>query len=158
MEIDDLPIRYQKQAKEKYESLIHRGKPDKRLIPQEEVKNSHTERKTGKYGNIKTEVDGVIYDSKGESKRAEELIALEKLGIISNLRMQVPYELIPKQKDGDGKTVRAVTYKADFVYVENGETIVEDFKASKKFQDPVYKLKKKLMLFRHGITIKETYK
>lgn len=87
------------------------------------------------------------YASKRESKRALDLSLLEKLGEISELREQVRYELVPKQ-DGE----RAVNYTADFVYVEKGQTVVED---SKGFRTQVFIIKRKLMLFRHGIKIKE---
>lgn len=49
------------------------------------------------------------------------------------------------------------SYYADFVYDKDGETIVEDVKASKYFQTDVYKIKRKLMLYIHGIKIKEVY-
>ena len=106
-----------------------------------------------KYNNSK--YDG--YDSKREAKRATELKLLEKAGIISHLQEQVVYELIPSQYrivNGKKKCVeRAMKYIADFQYVENGETVVEDVKG---FRTEVYKMKKKLMLFIHDIQIKET--
>ena len=106
-----------------------------------------------KYNN--TKYNG--YDSKREAKRATELKLLEKAGIISHLQEQVVYELIPSQYrivNGKKKCVeRAMKYIADFQYVENGETVVEDVKG---FRTEVYKMKKKLMLFIHDIQIKET--
>lgn len=96
-------------------------------------------------------------DSKREAKRATELKLLEKAGVISHLQEQVVYELIPSQYrivNGKKKCVeRAMKYIADFQYVENGETVVEDVKG---FRTEVYKMKKKLMLFIHDIQIKET--
>ena len=106
-----------------------------------------------KYNN--TKYNG--YDSKREAKRATELKLLEKAGVISHLQEQVAYELIPSQYrivNGKKKCVeRAMKYIADFQYVENGETVVEDVKG---FRTEVYKMKKKLMLFIHDIQIKET--
>ncbi len=106
-----------------------------------------------KYNN--TRYNG--YDSKREAKRATELKLLEKAGIISHLQEQVVYELIPSQYrivNGKKKCVeRAMKYIADFQYVENGETVVEDVKG---FRTEVYKMKRKLMLFIHDIQIKET--
>jgi hypothetical protein len=87
--------------------------------------------------------------SKAEHRRAGELKLLERAGKISDLKEQVRFELVPK-KDGD----RAVTYVADFTYIENGNFVVEDCKG---FKTPVYNLKKRLMLHVHGIKIRETH-
>jgi hypothetical protein len=77
---------------------------------------------------------------------------MQRAGVISDLRLQVPYELIPAQRI-DGKVVeRAVNYIADFVYMENGVTIVEDAKGCRTKE---YILKRKMMLWRHGIRIRE---
>ena len=101
----------------------------------------------GKYKNVKTTLDGITFDSKKESARYAELRLLARSGLIQNLRLQVPYELIPKQQ-GE----RAVKYIADFVYTEGDETVVEDVKGIKT---DVYRLKKKLMLKVHGLRIRE---
>lgn len=103
-----------------------------------------------KYGAKKVKApDGQVFDSTKEFQRYGVLRLLERAGKISNLRRQVSFELIPKQ-DGE----RACTYIADFVYTdENGDLIVED---SKGFRTDAYKIKRKLMLWVHGIRIKET--
>ena len=96
--------------------------------------------------------------SQAEHKRAQELRLLERAGKIRNLREQVKYELIPKQ-DGE----RACTYTPDFTYEVGFEstqefgwrTVVED-KKSKPTKTPAYIIKRKLMLFRHGIRVLET--
>lgn len=100
-----------------------------------------------KYHAKKTVVDGIIFQSRKEAKRYQELKLMQRAGLISDLRRQVKYELIPKQQ-GE----RAVSYIADFVYTENGKTVVEDVKG---VRTPVYKIKKKLMLWRHGVKIRE---
>jgi hypothetical protein len=65
----------------------------------------------------------------------------------------VKFELIPAQRI-DGKVVeRACGYVADFVYMENGQQVVEDTKGMRTQE---YRLKRKLMLWVHGIRIKET--
>lgn len=102
-----------------------------------------------KYGNVKTFTsDGIKHDSIKEANRWCELKLLERAGVIQDLQRQVKYELIPKQ-EGE----RAVFYIADFVYTENGKTVVEDVKGCRT---EVYKLKKKMMLYFHGIRLKET--
>lgn len=112
-------------------------------------KYNQTEGKASIYGNKRTEVDGIKFQSKKEAKRYGELKLLLKAGKIGLLRLQVPYELNP------GGT-HSYKYIADFVYrlTDTGAEVVEDVKgwAGK----PVYKKKKKLMLKVHGITIKET--
>ena len=104
-----------------------------------------------KYGNRPTKTgDGVLHDSRKEAQRWAELQMLEKANLIKNLRRQVKYELIPKQ-EGE----RSVTYIADFVYddLESGKHIVEDCKG---MRTPAYIIKRKLMLYVHGIRILET--
>lgn len=105
-----------------------------------------------KYGSKKTEVDGVTFDSKKEAKRYQELRILEKAGEITDLRRQVKFELIPSQRINGKVAERAVEYKADFVYTQDGQTIVED---TKGFRTKDYIIKRKLMLWVHGIRIRE---
>ena len=105
-----------------------------------------------KYGNTKVTVDGHTFDSKAEAERYCQLRLLERAGVIRGLECQKVYELIPAYKKGK-KTVRAVKYLADFVYTENGKTIVEDVKGCRT---DVYKLKKKLFEWRYPeLEIKE---
>ena len=102
-----------------------------------------------KYRNRKTEIDGIVFDSKREAQRYAELQLLQRAGKIRDLSMQVEFELIPKQ-DGE----RACEYKADFVYhmADTGKMVVEDVKGKRTRE---YIIKRKLMLWRHGIKIVE---
>ena len=105
-----------------------------------------------KYKNHKITVGGKVFDSQREYNRYRELVLLQRAGQISDLKRQVKFELIPHQK-ADGKVVeRACTYIADFVYTENGGTVVED---TKGYRTKDYNIKRKLMLYVHGIRIKE---
>lgn len=103
-----------------------------------------------KYHNTKTQINGKKFDSKKEARRFMQLEILQKQGLISNLQCQVKFELIPKQ-NGE----RACNYIADFVYedISTGETVVEDVKG---FKTADYKIKRKLMLYIHGLKITET--
>ena len=101
-----------------------------------------------KYRNTIVEYDGYKFDSRGESERYYQLKMLQKAGKISGLQVHVPFELIPK----DGKH-RAIYYEADFVYIEDGQKIVEDFKG---YRTDVYKIKKRMMKWLYGIEIRET--
>ena len=117
-------------------------------------------KKRSKYGARKS--GG--YDSRKEHRRANALRLMQRAGLISNLREQVPYELIPAQYGTCGKDLkgretrilieRACRYIADFVYTDNatGQTIVED---TKGIRTKEYIIKRKLMLHVHGIRIKE---
>lgn len=109
-----------------------------------------------KYKAKRVTADGRTFDSKKEYRRYLILQQMEKEGVISALRQQVQYELIPKQKDADGKAVRAAVYTADFVYDQGGALVVEDVKSAITRKKADYVLRKKLMLWRYGITIKET--
>ena len=101
-----------------------------------------------KYGAKKCTVDGIEFDSMREARRYRELALLQRAGEITDLKLQVPFELIPKQG-----SERAVLYKADFVYKDKaGNTVVED---SKGYRTKEYIIKRKLMLWRHGIAITE---
>ena len=121
-----------------------------------------------KYRAKKKIVDGITFDSSREATRYEYLKALEKAGIISGLKLQQKYVLIPAQREESsevyksglhkgepkpGKLIeRECCYIADFVYTENGKTIVED---SKGMRTKEYIIKRKLMLHIHGIRIRE---
>ena len=112
--------------------------------------------KYNKYGNKKVRIGGDEFDSQKEYHRWCELLLLERAGKIRDLQRQVRFELIPAQHalvDGKPKKVEhAVHYVADFVYWLGDERIVEDAKGAKTRE---YVLKRKLMLFRHGIRVRE---
>lgn len=128
--------------------------------------------------------NGLIFDSKAERDRYIYLHSLEKKGVISGLKMQVRYELIPAQYDeietgeyysrgekkGQPKTKRvcveqSVCYYADFVYDREGQTVVEDTKGHTKNRRGMYNstynvfsIKRKLMLYVYGIKVREIKK
>jgi hypothetical protein len=104
-----------------------------------------TAAKPNKYGAVRS--GG--YASKHEERVAGDLAALQRTGVIKDLREQVSYTLV----EGQGK-IRPMRYVADFVYVDKeGITHVCDAKGYTK--DKVYRLKKKMMLLLHGIEIEE---
>jgi hypothetical protein len=97
-------------------------------------------------GNVKVEFDGHVFDSKRECSRYIQLRMLLVAGEITDLNLQVPYEL------NEGGT-HSLKYVADFVYIRNGSEVIED---SKGYKTVVYKKKRKLMLKLYGIEILET--
>lgn len=110
-----------------------------------------------KYHNKKVAVGGMTFDSRKEARRWNELLLLQRAGMISGLKRQVPFLLIPTQKtetaDGKWRTERPVKYVADFVYTEkDGREVVED---TKGVRTPDYIIKRKLMLYIKGIAIRE---
>ena len=101
-----------------------------------------------KYGNRKVTYYGMTFDSKKEGERYLFLRSEQLAGRISDLRCQIPFEVIPKI----GKE-RATKYIADFVYKDaDGNTVVED---AKGYRTEVYRLKRKLMLWQYGVEIRE---
>lgn len=120
-----------------------------------------------KYRNTKTIVDGITFDSRKEAARYRELKLLLEAGSISNLRCQEKFVLIPVQREPDiigvrggvkkGKVIeKECSYLADFVYEEDGQTVVEDVKGYKNGSAyNTYKIKRKLMLYLYGIKIVE---
>ncbi len=119
-----------------------------------------------KYGNRKIKNAYGTYDSQLEWSRFLFLSNREKEGEITNLRRQVEYLLIPSQygteikhlktKDKEVRVLleRSCSYVADFVYERNGKVIVEDCKGSKGIITEAAKIKKKLLLWVHGIELR----
>lgn len=105
-----------------------------------------------KYHSRKVTRDGITFDSMKECKRYQELALLERAGQISDLQRQVKFELIPSQRVNGKVVERACHYVADFVYIEDGQKVVED---TKGFKTKDYIIKRKLMLHVHGIEIRE---
>lgn len=107
-----------------------------------------------KYGNKKTVLDGIAFDSKKEAGRYAELKLMQKAGEIIDLVLQPSFELIPKQRRNDGKAEIRCVYIADFAYtdVKTNEHVIEDVKGVKTRD---YVIKRKLMLQVHGISVKE---
>lgn len=154
--LKDLPEEYQRQALEQLKSYDY-PLPFEPEYTTEELVRSLTAKSKSKYNAEKTEVDGKQFDSKKESNRYRELSLMEQAGEITDLQTQVKFVLIPAQKK-DGKVIeREVSYYADFCYYDaDGNYHVEDVKGYKKGQAyALFKIKRKLCLWVHGIEIKE---
>lgn len=116
-----------------------------------------------KYKSRKVKIDGMEFDSVKEYNHYLELRLLQRGNVIKNLQRQVKFVLIPAQREPDRIGVRGgvekgnviereCAYIADFVYEQNGEQVVED---TKGVRTKDYIIKRKLMLWVHGIRIKE---
>lgn len=125
---------------------------------------SGKKKKDSKYKSKKTAVKDIEFDSGKEARRYAELCLMAQNGEISSIERQVPFVLIPAQREPDkvgkrggvyrGKSIeRPVVYYADFVYKDKqGNRVVEDTKGVRTAD---YVIKRKLMLYMHGIRIKE---
>lgn len=115
-------------------------------------------KRTSKYNNSKTEEDGFKFDSQKEYRRYKALKLLERTGQISDLKHHVSFELAPQVRYSTATRAKpALRYEADFTYVENGKLVVEDVKSKDATaKDKVYIIKKHLMMWVHGIEIRET--
>lgn len=105
-------------------------------------------KKPNKFHAQKTVIDGVVYDSKKEGKRAIELEYLQRAGKIKNLERQKRFILQEEYINNEGQKIRPISYLADYYYEENGQKIVEDVK-SPATRTQVYMLKKKLFQFKY---------
>lgn len=116
---------------------------------------ARTEKKAkSKYGNQKVTTEtGLTFDSKAEYRRWCELGVMLRAGEISDLKRQVPFELVPAQVSPDGTKLRPITYVADFTYRDKaGRLVVEDPKGASTAE---WVIKKKLMLHVQGIWVRE---
>ena len=107
-----------------------------------------------KYKNKKTTFCGIEFASRKEAARYKQLKAWQELGLISDLSLQQKFVLIPTQRIEGELVEHECAYVADFMYTDNetGKTVVED---TKGFRTRDYIIKRKLMLWKFGIRIKE---
>ena len=108
------------------------------------LKPPKREKKVSKYKSVKTEYNGVIYDSKKEAKYAFILDVLKKEGRISDIRRQVKFEW-EEQCHANGMMVTFKRkYLADFTYfdLKKNERVIVDVKGCLTAE---YKKKKKIV-------------
>ena len=118
---------------------------------------SNGRRRRSKFHNIPTRIGARTFASVLEAERYRELRLLERTGAITDLRLQVPFDLHVPQLGADGEVtglVRACRYVADFVYhdVATGAQIVED---TKGVLTATYRLKRRMLAVEYGIRIHE---
>lgn len=102
-----------------------------------------------KFGNRRTLVDGIWFDSEKEANRYLALKMAQKAGDISELVIHPRFDLVVN-------TIKISRYTADFQYIENGKTVVEDVKSPPTRKKNDYIMRRKLMLALHEIVILET--
>lgn len=128
--------------------------------------------KRAKYGNRKVEYKGITFDSARERDRYIYLCDAQEKGLITDLRLQPKYVLLPavyelvevqlktKTKKVSRCAQKAVEYRGDFEYVRasDGLLVVEDVKISPKMLPKEFVLKEKMFFFFKGIPIRKVYK
>lgn len=145
MRLEDLPPQAREQVAQK---MLKDG----RKPPTGAKENKYHNRK-----DTRTMPDGTVitFDSMKEARRFDELLLLRKAGRIRDLRLQAEFTLRESYTTPEGYRVRAIRYKADFTYQdESGRLIVEDVK-SEATKTRVYSMKKKLMLEKFNLQIRE---
>lgn len=102
-----------------------------------------------KYHNVPTTRDGTTFASKAEARRYDELCLLERAGEISGLECHPVYRFAVNG-------VKIGRYTPDFRYRDAfGCLVVEDVKGGRATRTEAYRLRARLMLACHGITVRE---
>lgn len=106
----------------------------------------------------KVTYEGIEFDSKDEMTRYIELCDLQRKGVISGLRRQYSFMLIPRQSKMVVKHLKTkdkmvekflenpVIYTCDFTYKEGGVYVIEDVKSLFTRMERDYPLRRKLMV------------
>lgn len=109
-------------------------------------------RDMSKYRSVKTEVNGMMFDSKREAEVYTSLKALERAGTIRALERQVKFPLHAVEAN-TGQKGKVCTYIADFVFQDlDGRTNIYD---AKGYKTAIYRLKKKWFELQYGLRIVE---
>lgn len=117
-------------------------------LSRQEYREQAKAKKTRKYRNTPTIIDGIRFDSKREGRRYCELRVLERAGDISALRRQPKYVLITEG-------VEVGQYVGDFEYVDKSGTLVtEDIKSPATARIRLFAWKKKHFAAQYGREIR----
>ena len=112
-----------------------------------ELKATDKTQKKNKYNAKKAELEGIVFDSYKEMSKYAELRVLQKMGQVKSIELQPEFQLQEGYIGPDGKKVRPIIYRADFlVTYADGQQVVID---TKGFKTPVYAMKKKMLLKRY---------
>lgn len=123
-------------------------------------------KKMGKIKHIKTEVDGIVFDSKMESEYYKYLKELKEQGIVTDFKLQPEFLLQDKFIVVDGQviegshpdflklkrkhkvpTTQAIKYKSDFeVHYADGHIEIVD---TKGIETADFKIKKKMFAYKY---------
>lgn len=130
------------------------------------TKKKTTEQNTGKIRHTKTEVDGIMFDSKMESDKYKYLKEQLSKGLIKNLELQPEFVLQEKYIIVDGqviegshpefdkikrktkaKTIQAIKYRGDFLVtdLDDSQRVID----TKGLSTTEFEIKKKLFMFKY---------
>lgn len=150
VDISQLPEKAQRQILQKLKQQETQRK-GKQIA--EKIKAEMGNTRKNKYGNQKTDVCGIRFDSKREANRFLALKAMLDRGEITDLRLQQNITLVEGFTLPDGTRIRPVIYKADFYYKNSsGQPVYEDAKGKR---NQVYINKAKEVADKKGIIIRE---
>lgn len=138
--LEDLPLSYQEKIAGK-------------LLREQRAKLQR-EQKSQKYHSCQTEERNIKFSSRAEQRRYRELVLLFRSGEIQDLRIHPQFTLLEGYTKPDGQKVQRMRYTADFSYMQEGQLVVEDVK-SRPTRTTDYKMRKKMMLDKYGIEIRE---
>jgi hypothetical protein len=117
------------------------------VLPDHDLKNGKlVKRKRHKFNATPMQVDNLEFPSQAEGNRYKVLKRREQAGKITDLELQPKFELQPGFTDSSGEKQRAIYYKADFAYQEDGKQIIEEVKG---FETEAWKIKRKLFLYKY---------
>ena len=107
-----------------------------------------------KYGNKPLIIGSERYSSQREAKRHQDLLLMQRAGLIAAVVREVPFVLAVGVKiEGEKRARPALRYFVDFLYsTAEGKLVAED---AKGVQTPLYRAKKHLMATVHGIHVRE---
>ena len=143
--LSDLPPKYQAQIAAKLADQA------RHKLERDQIREK---RSRSKYGNVPTTRHEIKFPSQKEARRYDELVGLQRAGVISDLRLQVEFTLQPAYTTPEGERIRAIRYLADFTYIRDGVEIIEDVK-SRPTRTQQYRMKAKMMQDRLGLKITE---
>jgi hypothetical protein len=109
--------------------------------------------RASKFGNKKTQVDGLWFDSAWEARHYQELKLLELAGCIRKLQRQVKFVLTMRG-------ARITSICLDFVYEERtptGWTTVYSDAKSQPTRTRAWRMKAKMFLAQYGSPIREVF-
>lgn len=108
--------------------------------------NARELKKKPRIKNVKRKmVNGIEFDSTKEARCWQDLCLMQQAGQITELRRQVPFQIVVCGN-------HICQYTADFTFRKAGRAVVMD---AKGFRTEIFKLKRKLMIACHGVEIEE---
>lgn len=140
-------------AKDSYLCALHQADADNRrrfTVAELNAPLLSAPPKTHKYGAVRTECYGHVFDSKAEAAHYRGLLMLEKVGAIRDLELQPEFRLIVTGVDGIEHDCGA--YRGDFRYFDVQQDLVRVIDV-KGYDNRLSQLKRKIVKARYGIDV-----